>query len=115
MSYSEDLLVKLKSMLAWKKSKKFYAEKLQITEDEVNDLLKDIKKENKDPLEEFTKESSKFEELEFVKKVNKEKGTIESTVTLDFEPKSEIDLAALHKIDLSKYIITNYWSKLLPS
>ena len=108
MSYSEDLLVQLKSMLAWKKSKKFYAEKLQITEDEVNDLLKDIKKENKDPLEEFTKESSKFEELEFVKKVNKEKGTIESTVTLDFEPKSEIDLAALHKIDLSKYIITNY-------
>ena len=37
------------------------------------DLLKDIKKENKDPLEEFTKESSKFEELEFVRKVNKER------------------------------------------
>ncbi len=116
MSHSEDLLIQLKSMLAWKKSKKFYAEKLQITEDEVNELIKDIKKENKDSAETFIKDAGKLsEEVEFIKKVNNEKGTLESTVTLDFEPKNEVDLAALHKIDLTKYIITNYWSKLLPS
>jgi hypothetical protein len=47
--------------------------------------------------------------------VNVEKGTIESTITSDFEPKDDIELAALHKINLDKYIITNYWSKMLPS
>ena len=116
MSYSEDLLVKLKSLLAWKKSKKFYADKLNITEDEVNELLKEIKKQDKDPAEDFIKEAGKLnEQIEFVKKVNNEKGTIESTITLDFEPKNDIELAELHKIDLEKYIITNYWSKVLPS
>ena len=116
MSYSEDLLVKLKSLLAWKKSKKFYADKLNITEDEVNELLKEIKKQDKDPAEDFVKEAGKLnEQIEFVKKVNNEKGTIESTITLDFEPKNDIELAELHKIDLEKYIITNYWSKVLPS
>jgi len=116
MSYSEDLLVKLKSLLAWKKSKKFYADKLNITEDEVNELLKEIKKQDKDPAEDFIKEAGKLnEQIEFVKKVNNEKGTIESTITLDFEPKNDIELAKLHKIDLDKYIITNYWSKVLPS
>ena len=52
---------------------------------------------------------------EAVRKVNVEKGTIESTLILDFEPKDDIDLAALHKINLDKYVITNYWSKLLPN
>ena len=36
------LLLKLKNLLHWKKSKKFYAEKLNITEQEVIDLIKDI-------------------------------------------------------------------------
>ena len=76
MSHSEDLLIQLKSMLAWKKSKKFYAEKLQITEDEVNELIKDIKKENKDSAETFIKDAGKLsEEVEFIKKVNNEVAT----------------------------------------
>ena len=37
------LLLKLKNLLHWKKSKKFYAEKLNITEQEVIDLIKEIK------------------------------------------------------------------------
>lgn len=49
------------------------------------------------------------------RKGNLEAGTIESQVTSDFEPKTEQELAELHKIDLKKYKIKNYWSKILPS
>ena len=47
--------------------------------------------------------------------MNNQKGTVESTITVDYEPKDHLELAQLHKIDLDKYIITNYWSKILPS
>lgn len=49
---------------------------------------------------------------EFHKKVNNEKGTLESQVELDFEPKDDIELAELHRVDLTKYKISNYYSKL---
>ena len=45
MTNDPELLVKLKNLLHWKKSKKFYAEKLNITEQEVIDLIKEIKNE----------------------------------------------------------------------
>jgi len=46
---------------------------------------------------------------------NLHKEELKSTITLDFEPKSIDELYNLHKIDKEKYIIKNYWSKLLPS
>jgi hypothetical protein len=46
------------------------------------------------------------------KKVNLDKGTLESHVDTTFEPKDDISLAKLHKIDLTKYKISSYWSKL---
>lgn len=49
---------------------------------------------------------------EVVTKVCNEKGTLESTMVLDFEPKSVEELAKLHKIDLAKYKISNYWTKM---
>lgn len=49
---------------------------------------------------------------ETVVKVNNDKGTWESQIDLDFEPKDDIELAALHKIDLTKYKISLYWTKL---
>jgi hypothetical protein len=49
---------------------------------------------------------------ELLTKVNNDKGTLESTIESKFEPKSDIELAELHKIDLTKYKISNYWSKL---
>jgi len=113
MSYNESMLTQLEGLLHWKKSKKFYAEKLNITEDEVDELLKELKKRDKDDGEEFLKDASSH--FEFIKKVSNEKGTIESTITLDYEPKDDVELAQLHKIDLDKYVITNYWSKVLPS
>jgi acetone carboxylase gamma subunit len=108
MSDYQSLLVQLQELLTQKKSKKFYAEKLGISEYEVTELLKELREkdnyqnaEGKNYIEE--------------RKVNVEKGTIESTIVSDFDPKDDLELAKLHKINLDKYVITNYWSKMLPS
>ena len=110
MSDNQSLLFQLQELLHWKKSKKVYAEKLGITEEEVSELLKELKKKK-----EFENFIDDVNINSSTRKINNEKGTIESTLVLDFEPKNDIELATLHKIDLNKYIITNYWSKLLPN
>ena len=109
MSENQDLLFKLEELLSMKKSKKFYAERLGISETEVNELMRELKE--KDTEYPIVINNS----LDEIRKVNIEKGTIESTITSDFEPKDDLALAALHKINLDKYIITNYWSKMLPN
>jgi len=106
MSENQSLLYQLEELLGQKKSKKFYAEKLGISEYEVNELMKELREKDTEPtLKNYTEE----------RKVNVEKGTIESTIVIDYEPKDDIELAQLHKINLDKYVITNYWSKMLPS
>jgi len=105
MSENQSLLYRLEELLTQKKSKKFYAEKLGISEYEVNELMRELREKDSEPVINYTGE----------RKVNVEKGTIESTIISDFEPKDDIELAKLHKINLDKYIITNYWSKMLPS
>lgn len=106
MSENQNLLHRLEELLRQKKSKKFYAEKLGISEFEVNDLMKELKEKDNEPVQRtYTEE----------RKVNVERGTIESVIISDYEPKDDIELAKLHKINLDKYIITNYWSKMLPS
>lgn len=40
-----------------------------------------------------------------------EKGTLKSELVLDYEPKSDEELAELHKVDLDKYKISSYWTK----
>lgn len=109
MAQDQNLLFQLEKLLSWKKSKKFMAEKLQITEGEVEELLKELR--GKDS----TIEEEIVEYISSTRKVNNEKGTLESTLVLDYEPKDDLELAALHKINLDKYVITNYWSKVLPS
>jgi len=109
MSENQSLLYRLEELLTQKKSKKFYAEKLGISEYEVNELMRELKeKDNESPIELNVSTGE-------IRKVNVEKGTIESTVTSTFEPKDDLELATLHKINLDKYVITNYWSKMLPS
>lgn len=104
MIENSSLLDQLKQLLSWKKSKKFYAEKLGITEVEVEELLNELKGLKKEEKEEQIEEHST--------KVNNDKGTLESTIESKFEPKTDSELAKLHKIDLTKYKISNYWSKL---
>jgi len=109
MAQDQNLLFQLEKLLSWKKSKKFMAEKLEITEGEVEELLKELRQKDTALTEEDV------EYISSTRKVNNEKGTLESTIVLDYEPKDDLELAALHKINLDKYVITNYWSKVLPS
>ena len=114
MINSSETLNELKKLIHWKKSKKFYAKKLEITEEEVSELLKELRNTENSEDSNFFKNADK-EVSESVKKVNIGKGIVESTITSNFEPKNDLDLAELHKINLDEYIITNYWSKMLPS
>lgn len=111
MTENQDMLLRLELLLRQKKSKTFYAAKLGITEQEVDELLKELRGKEQEPNNTLNTPLL----CETIRKVNNEKGTIESTLVLDFEPKDDLELAALHKINLDKYVITNYWSKVLPS
>jgi hypothetical protein len=96
----QHLTLQLSKMLSWKRSNKFYAEKLGVSEADVLEMIKELK----------PKQYKKI--VNEIKKVNNEKGTIESTLETSFEPKSDLELAKLHRIDLTKYKISTYWSKL---
>lgn len=106
----QNLLSQLEQMLHWKKSKKVYAEKLGVTESAVDELLKELRKREDVGNE---AESGNYISLleDMIVKVNNEKGTLESTIETTFEPKDDIELAKLHKINLDKYKISNYWTK----
>ena len=104
MSENQSLLHQLQMLMKWKKSKSFYAQKLGVSENRVDELLKEL----------YPKKQIIHSQAN-TRKVNNEKGTIESTIVSNFEPKNDIELAKLHKINLDKYVITNYWSKLLPN
>jgi len=96
MTGNQDLY-KLQELLKQKKSKAFYAEKLGVTIEHVQELLKELKGAHIELVDESQK------------KVNNDKGTLESTVEVSYEPKNDLELAKLHKIDLSKYKIYSYW------
>lgn len=106
------MLSRLETLLRLKRSKSFYAERLGITEQEVDELLKELRERDQEPNNTLKTTASNYDT---VRKVNNERGTIESVLILDFEPKDDLELAKLHKINLDKYVITNYWSKLLPN
>ena len=112
MTENQDMLSRLEVLLRLKRSKSFYAERLGITEQEVDELLKELRERDQEPNNTLKTTASNYDT---VRKVNNERGTIESVLILDFEPKDDLELAKLHKINLDKYVITNYWSKLLPN
>jgi len=97
---NELMLDKLQQLLKQKKSKAFYAEKLGVTLETIYELMKHIKEEKEPEIEEVTT------------RVSVEKGTLESTRETTFDPQTVEELAKLHKIDLERYKISNYWSKL---
>jgi hypothetical protein len=103
------LLNRLQQLLKQKKSNYFYAKKLNVTLGKVLRLREELKgKEVHDSLEDL----NTLETEEVTKKVDVEKGTVQSTRETTFDPQTVEQLAKLHKIDLSKYKISNYWSKL---
>lgn len=97
---SPNLLSQLEQLLVRKKSKSYYAEKLGITVEEVEDLLAELREKDVEDVENYST------------RVNVENGSWESTIEVGFEPKDDLELARLHKIDLTKYKISNYWTKL---
>lgn len=108
MSENQQLLDQLGQLVRWKKSKKFYAEKLGISEEEVSDLLKELKEIG---IEEVTETVDGSMVVKFSEDV--EKGTGEVVFNSDAEIKTLDELIEKCKIDTTKWEITkyvqNYW------
>lgn len=114
MSNNQSLLDQLQALVSWKKSKKFYAEKLGITENEIEELLKELKAREK--AEEDAEVGNYIADLENVVVTFMEdlaKGTGEVVAKFDEEIKSLDELIEKCKIDTEKWEITkyvqNYW------
>lgn len=107
-----DLKDQLKELLPQKKSKEFYSEKLGVSLQTVEDLMEDIKGENR---KEKAREELNDEDISSEKRIDNEKGTLESKTITDFDPASDGELAQLHKVNLEKYYISDYKSRLLPT
>ena len=109
MSANQPLLEQLQNMLHWKKSKKYYAEKLGITEGEIDDLMADIKKS--EDIEEEAEIANYIGDLEdAVVKFTEDliKGTGEVIANVGEEIKSLDELIEKCKIDTDKWDITKY-------
>lgn len=114
MPENQSLLQQLELMLRWKKSKKFYAEKLGITEDEVDALIKELK--TAETAENEAEIGNYIGELEdqivrFFEDV--QKGVGEVVFNSKEEIKTLDELVEKCKIDTDKWEITkyvqNYW------
>jgi|SRR6478736_1882881 len=103
MDHNDPLLQQLKNMLRWKKSKAFYAEALNISEEQVDYLLEQIKKS---PPPDVSNYSTSISE-------NVKTGEGEITIEVSEEIKSLDDLIRVAKIDTKKWdiekYIQNYW------
>lgn len=114
MPENQSLLYQLEQMLHWKKSKKFYAEKLNITESEVDELMKELRDsqiargdaETADYIGELEDTIVRFIE-------DVQKGTGEVVLNSKEEIRSLEELIEKCKIDTEKWEITkyvqNYW------
>jgi hypothetical protein len=101
-------LDQLGQLVRWKKSKKFYAEKLGITEEEVSALLNELKEIG---VEEVTQEEDGSVTVKFTEDV--QKGTGEIVFNSDVEIRTLDELIEKCNIDTQKWDITkyvqNYW------
>jgi hypothetical protein len=107
MSNNQSLLEQLQSLLSWKKSKKFYAEKLGIAESEIDELLKELRTRDRDDAESGTY-IAELEDVvvKFMEDVTK--GTGEVTANFSEEVKSLDELIEKCKIDTEKWEVTKY-------
>lgn len=96
-------LERLSKLLSRKRSKEYYAKRLNLDIETIVKYKKYIRSSNKNKL--FKREI----------KENIEKGTLESTREVKFEPSNHKELAVLHNVDLTIFKIINYWSKLQPN
>jgi len=114
MPENQHLLNQLQSLLSWKKSKKFYADKLGITEGEIDELLKEIR--SREDIQNDAEKGNYVAELEETI-VRFEEDLAKGTGEVIFNTKDEIksldELIVKCKIDTDKWEITkyvqNYW------
>jgi hypothetical protein len=114
MPENQHLLNQLQSLLSWKKSKKFYADKLGITEGEIDELLKEIRsREDIQNDAEIGNYVAELEETIVRFEEDLSKGTGEVIFNTKDEIKSLDELIVKCKIDTDKWEITkyvqNYW------
>lgn len=109
MSENQSLLQQLQQMLHWKKSKKYYADKLGITETEIDELLEEIRKQER--VVEDAEVGNYISDLEdvvikYIEDVSK--GTGEVIANVSQEIKSLEELIEKCKIDTEKWEVTKY-------
>jgi len=114
MPENQALLNQLEEILHWKKSKKFYADKLGIAESDVDELLKELRtRESIIQEAEFGNYISELEETIVRFEEDILKGTGEIVINTKDEIKSLDELIIKCKIDTDKWEITkyvqNYW------
>jgi len=107
---NDGLLVELKALLKRKKSNRYYAQILGVTETEVEQLKKELReiKETEEVDEEIDKEDSTIDGT--IIRHNLEKGSIEIQAYYDHPPQPE-EVIADHKIDTELWRLSSYWSK----
>lgn len=109
MSDNQHLLSELQQLLRWKKSKKFYAEKLNVTEAEVEELIKELKEKDTEITNDDFIVSDKTIKIE----EDIVKGTGEVVFNSPVEIKTLDELIEKCNIDVEKWEITkyvqNYW------
>lgn len=107
-----NLLKELQEIIHFKKNAEFYAKRFGVTVEEILEAKKELRRLRREETAEITEKDNYIAELEAAYvKVSNEKGTLESTIETSFEPKDDLELAKLHKINLDKYKISNYWTK----
>jgi hypothetical protein len=114
MPENQALLNQLEEILHWKKSKKFYADKLGIAESDVDELLKELRtRESIIQEAELGNYISELEETIVRFEEDILKGTGEIVINTKDEIKSLDELIVKCKIDTDKWEITkyvqNYW------
>jgi len=111
---NQHLLTQLEQLLSWKKSKKFYAEKLGVTEVEVETLLRELKdREILTNDAETANYISTLEDIVVQYKEDLKDGLGEIIINSPDEIRTLDELIEKCKIDTSKWEITkyvqNYW------
>ena len=118
MSENRDLLLQqLQQLLTRKQSKSYYANRLGITEEEVEKLLQELRSspESQEELKETWVQKAVSPEATYnqlvEKKVTDEGKSMEIKALWSDEPKSPEEIEEHHKIDKTKWKLSSYWSK----
>lgn len=106
-----EMIDQLRELLSQKKSKEYYAEKLQISVERVEELKNEINGEHK---KERARGELEIEDVATEKRIDNDKGTLESKTISDFDPANDDQIAIVHSVNLDKYYISDYKSRALP-